>query len=253
MIYRINSRSNPKVKNLLQERHEYFFFEGEKLIGDILTRGIPIFRLIVHEKQEEKIQHFKNRVEEIWMVNESVLKKISNLKDRSDFMAVVRIGKSKINFGRADVVLVLDNIQDPANAGTIFRCASAFGVRFIALTGAGVKPTNPKFLRAAQDSVFDVNVQSFADLDTLIKKSRIRNFNIYLTSSRTVGNMMAIPDIELPCLVVIGSEGRGLDPQLFERYPSISLPQSRRVDSLNAGVAACIIMYEIRKIQTEKS
>lgn len=247
MIYRIRSRSNPKVKAFLKERDEYFIFEGEKLIADILARDIPVVRLIVHENQEEGIRLFQGRVGEIWLVNESVLQKLSTLKDRSDFMAVVRIGKTKINFAKADVVAVMDNIQDPANAGTIFRCASAFGIRFIALTGAGVKPNNPKFLRTAQDSVFDVNFQSFADLDTLIKKSQIRSFSIYLTSARRPQNMVDIGAVRAPCLVVFGSEGRGLDPRLFERYPSIRLPQTRQVDSLNAGVAACIIMYEIRK------
>jgi len=248
VIYRISSRSNPKVKSLAGDRDEFFFFEGEKLVMDILSKGVPVTKLVVRNHLEEMVMKFSHLCEEIWFVNEQVLDKLTTLKDTPEYLAVVDVGRYKINFSKADIVIVLDNIQDPANAGSVFRCASAFGIDYIALTGSSVKPENPKFLRAAQTSVFDIKFQVFPDLDALLKKSEIHNFNVYLTSSISAVNAIPIKKVNSPCLIVIGNEGRGVAPELFEKYPAIRLSQTKRIDSLNAGVSACIIMYELRRM-----
>lgn len=215
---------------------------------DILAKGIQVSTLIVANQYEELANRYRRLCDEIWLVNEPVLKKLTTLKNTPDFLAVVDVGRNKINFSKADIVIVLDNVQDPANAGSVFRCASAFGIDYIALTGSSVKPENPKFLRAAQTSVFDVKFQTFPDLNTLLKKSEVRTYNVYLTSSSNTVNTIPIKKVIPPCLIVIGNEGQGVAPELFDKYPAIRLSQTKRIDSLNAGVSACIIMYELRRI-----
>jgi tRNA G18 (ribose-2'-O)-methylase SpoU len=148
----------------------------------------------------------------------------------------------------AQTILILDNIQDPANTGTIFRCASAFGISNIAFTGNCVKPNNRKFLRGCQGSILDINHQSFPSLNDLLKKSEIRNYNIYLTSSKKSHRTLDVEQINFPSLIIIGNEGSGLSEDLFLKYPSLKIPQKPTIESLNAGVSACIIMYEISKL-----
>jgi len=143
------------------------------------------------------------------------------------------------------VVIGLDSIQNPANVGTIFRCAAAFGINAVALAGISVNLNNSKFLRAAQDSFFKVDYQRFGDVEALIREAEAANFNIYLTSSHDSSNVIAPHHIESPCLILFGNEGKGLDKELFERYPSVKIPQEAEVESLNVGVSACIIMYEV--------
>ncbi|MCK4763684.1 MAG: RNA methyltransferase [Candidatus Aminicenantes bacterium] len=249
MIYRITSRSNQKVKELLKERDrdDCFIFEGEKLVRDILKRDMETWKLIVNSKKEDELDISGKTIHETWYVNETVLKKISSLKDTPDFIAVLKIKKRRVNLNKDRIIVVLDNVQDPGNAGSIFRCAAAFGIDSIALTGACVKPNNPRFLRAAQASFFEVDFQGFADIDTLIKKATAKNYNIYLTSSRSMKRSTVPGEVKFPCLLVFGNEGQGLDEELFTRFPALTIPQEKSVESLNVGVSACIIMYEMTK------
>jgi TrmH family RNA methyltransferase len=246
MIYRINSRSNQRVKDLIKKRDQFFFFEGEKLVRDILDMGIEISILIVNEKKEKQLSiPGETVVKETWLVSESVLEKISSLKEKPDFIAILEWQEKPVDFRQSSVVIGLDSIQDPANVGTVFRCAAAFGIDAIALTGISVNLNNSKFLRAAQDSFFKVDYQRFDDVETLIREAEAANFNIYLTSSHDSTYVIAPHHIESPCLILFGNEGKGLDKALFERYPSVKVPQKDKVESLNVGVSACIIMYEV--------
>lgn len=248
MIYRIGSRTNQKIKNLLKERDKLFFFEGEKLVKDILNRDVRVSKLIVNERREKDLNILGEGVDDIWYVNEPVLRRISSLKEKTDFIAVLEIEKQKIDFDNIRVVIAMDNVQDPANAGTVFRCAAAFGIDSVVFTGSGVKPTNSKFLRAAQDSFFNVNFDNYKDIETLITKLEIRNFNIYLTSSKKTQGTIDVNQVSFPCLIILGSEGEGLNEALFKEYKSIRIPQTNKVESLNVGVCACIFMYELMNL-----
>lgn len=246
MIYRINSRSNQRVKDLIKKKDQYFFFEGEKLVRDILGKGIEISLLIVNKTKENQLPiPGETVVRETWVVSETVLEKISSLKEKPDFVAVLAWQEKPVDFRQSSVVIGLDGIQDPANVGTIFRCAAAFGIDAIALTGISVNLNNSKFLRAAQDSFFKIGYQRFKDVEALIREAEAADFNIYLTSSHDSTYVIAPHHIESPCLVLCGNEGKGLDQALFERYPSVKVPQKNNVESLNVGVSACIIMYEV--------
>lgn len=248
MKIRIDSRSNSKLKVLLSEKDDYYIFEGEKLVKDVLKKNIKISKLIITNGNESFLDELNNDINEIWIVSEQVMKKISDVKDFSGFVVFIKIIKSRINFSLAQTVFVLDNIQDPANAGTILRCASAFGVQNIVFTGNCVKQNNRKLLRGSQGAILDINHQSFSDLNDLLKKSDIRNFNIYLTSSRSYARTLDVEQINFPCLIIIGNEGKGLAEDYFLKYPSLKIPQKSSIESLNAGVSACIIMYELGKL-----
>ena len=250
-IHRITSRTNPRVKDLLDKKDHYFFFEGEKLVGDILQRGMKINILVIHETKENRLSIPAGNVKETWYVNESVLKKLSSLKETPDFIAVLEMEEKHIDFRRAKVIIALDSIQDPANAGTVFRCAAAFGVDAVAFSGACVKPTNPKFLRAAQDAFFEVPFQHFETIKDLVGKAEKTGLNIYLTSSHDIPGAVGIigpEQVRFPCLVLFGNEGQGLPEAFFLRYPALRVSQTDKVESLNVGVSACIIMHELRKL-----
>lgn len=243
MIVRIRSRSNRKVKDLIKKREQFLFFEGEKLVKDILQKGMKVNILVVHEEKEFLIP--EKTVKDTWYVNDSILKKLSTLKEKPDFIAVLELEEEAIDFRETKVIIALDNIQDPANAGTVFRCAAAFGIDSIAFSGACVKPTNAKFLRAAQDAFFDIHFQHFETAAALLEKAGKASFHIYLTSSHDTKQTLNPRQVQFPCLILFGNEGKGLDPALFDRYPSIKIPQSDKVESLNVGVSACIVMYEL--------
>jgi TrmH family RNA methyltransferase len=248
MIYRIHSRTNQRVKDLIKNKNRYFVFEGEKLVNDILGRGAAISVLIIDGQKEGQVDIPAGvSIEETWYVSGPVMEKISSLKTRPGIIAVLELKETPIDFKRSRVIIGLDGIQDPGNVGSIFRCAAAFGIGAIALAKDCVSLNNPKFLRAAQDSIFAVAHQRFPGIDALIRAALEAepSLNIYPTSSRHAQNTLTPGQIEFPCLVLLGGEGQGLPEHLFEQYASIKIRQTDKVESLNVGVSACIIMYEI--------
>jgi tRNA G18 (ribose-2'-O)-methylase SpoU len=246
-IYEITSRSNQRLKELVKCKDKYYFFEGEKLVSDILRRNLPINILVIQDKGKNLISIKDKNVNQVWYVNENVMTKISSFKEKSELMAVVDIKIKEVNFNNTKIIVALDSIQDPANAGTVFRCAYAFGVDTVVFTGNSVTPKNPKFLRAAQHSFLDLNWQYFNHLDALIEKALNFNFNIYPTTSHLMHNTLESNDIRFPALILLGNEGSGLDKGLFEKFPPVRIAQRDKIESLNVGISGCIIMHELSK------
>ncbi|MCU0285857.1 MAG: RNA methyltransferase [Acidobacteria bacterium] len=252
MILRITSRSNQRVKDLLEKKDHYYFFEGEKLVKDVLRTRQEINILVIHESKENRLDIPTGQVKELWYVNDNVLKKISSLKETPDYIAVLELKESPIDFHQARTIIALDNIQDPANTGTIFRCAAAFGIDAVAFSGACVKTNNPKFLRAAQNAFFEIRFQHFEKIQQLVEAAEKAGLNIYLTSSHDIpGSPGSLQpgQAQFPCVILFGNEGQGLPDEFFLRYPVLRISQTDKVESLNVGVSACIIMYELKKLQ----
>lgn len=243
----IFSRSNRQLREFLDRKERIYLLEGEKLVCDVLSRPIPVQKLIVLADAENRFYPAPDRVEEIWVVNRPVMEKISDLKDIPECAVAFSELERPIDFSRERTVIGLDNIQDPANLGTIFRCASAFGIDAIALTGAGVNPRNTKFIRTAQTSLLDLRFQSFPEPAELVDLARENHRHLYLTAAGRARVAIRPDQVEDPCLIFFGNEGHGLDGDWLNSFPVIRLPQNPRIDSLNVGISACIVMYELQK------
>ena len=150
-IEEITSRHNPRIKSLLQdEKEKYLIFEGEKLVLDLIREKIPIQTLISTNLSKHQISSNFNSdlINNIWIVSPLVMKKLSRLKTPPQLIAVVKKKKQKSSkWDKQNAVFVFDNIQDPANAGTVFRSSAAFGVDTVIFTGKSVEFNNRKFLR----------------------------------------------------------------------------------------------------------
>ena len=114
-------------------------------------------------------------------------------------------------------------------------------------TGKSVEINNRKFLRTAQNSFFKVNFQYYQNLSIFLEKIGTKSIPIYLTSSGP-SNKYNKPDmVSSPCVIIFGNEGRGLESSVLSQYPIIKIPQTNQIESLNLGVSASILMYEILK------
>ncbi len=247
--HNIDSSSNPKIKELLKRVKKYYLFEGEKLVTDIINKRIKIDHLLVNKSNEVFINNIEDwrKISNLYVVNQRILKKFSNLKSVPDFIALVNLKPEKINFNKVDKLFVLFDIQDPANAGNIFRCASAFDIKNVIFTKESVKPNNPKFIRVAQNSLLDIKFNRFESFDELLNVLNEKGFNIYLTSSHKTNRTIDITKVKKPFAIVIGNEGKGVDEKYFLQYKSIRIYQTKNIESLNAGISACILMYELFK------
>jgi RNA methyltransferase, TrmH family len=144
------------------------------------------------------------------------------------------------------LVIVLDGVQDPGNAGAIARAAEAFGATGLIFVKGTVSPFHPKTLRASAGSLFRVPLVSGIDVSLALAALEQYRVAVYAAMPFT-GSQQLAGDIELhrACAVVIGSEGRGVSPELREIAKDVAIP-TVGVESLNAAVAASILLYEAR-------
>jgi RNA methyltransferase, TrmH family len=140
-------------------------------------------------------------------------------------------------------LLVVAGLQDPGNLGTILRSAEAFGAAGAVLGEGTVSVYNSKVVRASAGSVFRLAALK-ADMKAVIEKLRTRGIRLVATSSHK-GTSLPQANLNRQIAIFIGNEGAGLDKKLISEMDElIMIPHSPRVESLNAGIAASIILYE---------
>jgi TrmH family RNA methyltransferase len=146
----------------------------------------------------------------------------------------------------AGPLLAVAGIQDPGNLGTILRSAEAFEAAGVILGEGTVSPFNSKVIRASAGSVFRLPIVQ-AKLEEAIAQLRERGVRLLATSSHK-GTALTEAKLSGPLAIFIGSEGAGLPREVIARMDDfIAIPHSPQVESLNAGVAASIVLYEVAK------
>jgi RNA methyltransferase, TrmH family len=143
-------------------------------------------------------------------------------------------------------LLVIAGVQDPGNLGTILRSAEAFGAKGVLLGEGTVSAYNSKVVRASAGSLFRVMLAKVS-LTEAIDKMRARAIRLVATASH---KGVPLPEAKLSgqVAVFVGNEGAGLDKKLLGQMDElITIPHSDRVESLNAGVAASIVLYEVSR------
>jgi TrmH family RNA methyltransferase len=146
----------------------------------------------------------------------------------------------------AGPLLVIAGVQDPGNLGTILRSAEAFGAGGAVLGDATVSPFNPKVVRASAGSVFRLPLVRAKMSDALVRL-REHGLRLVATSSHK-GKPIHQAKLSGPLAIFVGSEGAGLARDLMAQMDEVvAIPHSDKVESLNAGVAASILLYEIAR------
>jgi len=144
-------------------------------------------------------------------------------------------------------IVVAIGLQDPGNLGTILRSAEAFGSAGVMLGEGTVSLYNSKLIRASAGSVFRLPIvaaKTATALEAATAKLRTQSLRLIATSSHK-GTPLDQTDLTKPCAIFIGNEGSGLPrPVIAKMDETISIPHSPRVESLNAGVAAGVVLYE---------
>ncbi len=258
-MIQINSTKNPLIKQIKslyrkKERRDkgLFIVEGIKIIEEIIDKGYP-FRNIVYtdsllknsdgREMFSKIDNIKNLIH----VPENVFKEISDTESPQGILAVVNIEINKIddlNINQTKILLYLDRVQDPGNMGTIIRTADAFDVDGIIISEGCVDPYNPKVARATMGSIFRVPLYFVDNGIFEIKKLKSKGINIYSSSLIASVDIDKV-DFKKNAVVVIGNESSGVSSEIYDLSDKlIKIPMLGDSESLNAGVAASIIMYE---------
>lgn len=255
----IGSRSNSQIKNikLLQKKsrarkkQEAFVIEGIKMLEESRVEGNLIMSYLsqtfYNKKQEEEADFFDNLPYKV--IEDSAFKEITETSTPQGVLAIVKAPKYNLQdiIKSSNKLLLLEDIQDPGNLGTMVRAAEGAGFHGIILSKNSVDMLNPKVIRSTMGSLYRIPyiyVDNFQETLHIIKKNDTRIFAAYLRGGYDY-DQVDYPD---KCAILIGNESSGLQEQTAEIADFyVKIPMKGKVESLNAGVAAAIIMYEARK------
>ena len=244
----ISSVNNNLVKETVKlQQKKYrnqsskFLLEGYKAIKEAFDAGIKLENIFVDKKHLEDYNFAKNIVIETC---ENVLKKLSTTESAPEAVAV---GYQKIYdkniLTNTQKVILLENIKDLGNLGTIIRSAVAFGVDAIILYGESVEIYNPKSVRASVGNLWKIPIIHIKDFEEL--KKDFENYERIATLPRST-NLLKNFKIQNPCLIMFGSEADGLSENLIKfSTNSIKIEMAKTVESLNLASSVSIITYQL--------
>ncbi|MCB9201867.1 MAG: RNA methyltransferase [Flavobacteriales bacterium] len=224
-------------KKKFRQKYNLFVCEGNKIIKELIKSDYNIENIYCTQKSKENINF-----SDINLVEENEIRKISFLTNPSDSLAVVRIPESKLIQSKK-IQLILDDIQDPGNLGTIIRLCDWFGIEQIICSNNTVDVYNPKVIQASMASFLRVNV-FYTDLQEFLKKSKIP-----IVSTAMQGESLYEFKVEEPCYIVLGNEGNGISEDVFSLSNSkITIPQfsnHQQTESLNVAMATSVILSQL--------
>lgn len=239
----ITSTNNDHIKELCKlndkkyrDASNTFLIETKHLVLEAFKAGI-IKELIL-----EKDELFPLDVPNVTYVTKQILKKLSKTTNPSNVMAVVEKIKEPDSIG--EKVLILDHIQDPGNLGTIIRSAVAFNIDTIVISPDSVDIYNPKVVRSNQGMMFHTNI-IITDTEKLIKELKEKDYKIIGTKV-TNGKDVKEASIYSHFALIIGNEGKGISDNIEKLCDEfLYIKMNDKCESLNASVAASILLYEI--------
>lgn len=252
----ITSKDNEFIKHLKKlkdkkYREEYgeFIVEGSKMIEEAINEKSKIKHIIVCDDCKVQSSFSKEFLYEIAKydciyVTEKVFSSITDVMNPQGILAVIDKTQNDtgINYDN-DLFLILDNIQDPGNMGTILRTADSINLKQILVKKGTADCFNPKVVRSTMGAIFRVNVIEFEDLTKVIKDLKKHKIKVYATDLAT---NKSIYDVEYnKTAIVIGNEANGVSKEILEvSDEKIKIPMLGKTESLNAGVATGVILYE---------
>lgn len=252
----ISSTSNSQVKQVIalqtkakvrREQHQ-FVVEGLRL-----TAEVPVDRLERLYVTQEFLQEHPEAVTSeqtlpYEVVTEQVLKAMSDTQNPQGILGVVRQQEYTIEEmcrgKKAPMLLILENIQDPGNLGTMMRTAEAAGVAGVVMSRDTVDIYNPKVVRSTMGAIFRLPFAYVDSLDGVMEQCKELGITTYAAHLGGRNNYDK-EDYSTGCAFLIGNEGNGLTEQLAEQADIlVKIPMAGKAESLNAGVAAAVLVYE---------
>ena len=247
---RITSRKNPllqQVKKLLSSRSEreeqgLFVADGTKLLAEAVKYWPGLEMVILSDGVEAELPRHVRKIR----LPGDVMESISPMKSPQGALFVCRLPQNTA-FEPEKGMLLLDGIQDPGNLGTILRTADALNVKAVLLEGCA-DPYSHKVVRASMGAVFRVPVVK-TDWEEAAAACRKAGIPVAVTAlSERAKDLRSAPVGDMA--VVIGSEGQGVRQEILQNADAeLIIPMNSHCESLNAAVAATIVMWQMRNAE----
>lgn len=241
----IVSNKNETVKKIKKLKHdnEFLFLDSPKTILEAINCGFKLLYSIIEDGKQEKFKSYVG--EKNIVVSREVFSNICSTVNSQGVCAIIKFFKKKFKPPLKNY-LVLDNVQDPGNVGTLIRSAVAFGFQDIYLIECA-NVTNEKVVRSTMGAIFKSNLYEISKIEFL------QNFkNSNLICGDINGKMLSETKLKFPLGIVVGNEGNGISNEILNYGESVAIEMNEGIESLNAGVAGSILMFESYKREKYK-
>lgn len=255
-MQKISSKDNELVKHIkklkdkkYRDLNNEYLVEGIKIIKEAIEEKANIKKIIICEECEKMEAISKDLMYEVAKfeciyVTENVFKTMTDVSNPQGILAV--IGKNndekQIDYTQ-DIIVALDDLQDPGNLGTILRTVDSIGLNQILVSKGTADAFNPKVVRSTMGAIFRVKIIECENLETTLKEAKKHHFKTVVTSLQTDNS---IYDIDYKKkVVIIGNEANGVEKSIQDGADEkVKIPMLGKTESLNASIAAGVVMYE---------
>ena len=252
----ITSKDNELIKHIRKlkdkkyrdESNEYVV-EGVKLVEEAVKENAKIKQIIICDDCEKNSYIPQEMMYEIAKyecisVSDKIFNIITQVTNPQGIMAIIEKNaqNAKIDYTQ-DIIVVLDDVQDPGNLGTILRTVDSIGLNQIIVSKGTADAFNSKVVRSTMGAIFRIKIIEVENLAQAIKEMRKHHFKLMVTSLQTKNS---IYDIDFnKKIIVIGNEANGVSKEIQDMADEkAKIPMLGRTESLNASVAAGVVMYE---------
>lgn len=261
-LKRLTSGQNERfkwLKNLMhrkyREREGLFILEGERLVSHALQMGIMPLALFF---RVDKVELFTNRLSRVvealeeaipcYCLDDKLFNEVSDTMHSQGLIGVFKQGAIGNGIRPSRHIVVVDQIQDPGNLGTLLRTCDAFGLNQVYLMKGTVDPFSQKVLRSTMGSIFNLALYQNRTLEDLValKDQGYRLVSTALARSIPLDELSIDPALALA--ICFGNEGRGVSDAVLDMSDTcIKIPMRGGAESLNVATAAAVVLYHIQR------
>lgn len=257
-MQRIDSKQNATIKRLVslktakgRKTNNQYPIEGARLVREAAEMDMPLDVLAVEEDAVDAygdiIQYAQGLNVPVLMVPDSIMDRLCDTTNPQGIYAALPLPDNRLDAG-AKRILALDGVSDPGNMGTMLRSAAAFGIADVLVGEGCVDVFSPKCVRAGMGAHFRLRFQLPDDLAEILDAYKCRGYDIIGAS---VDGDETLPALKDTIVCVIGSEAHGLSDSVMARCTSLyRIPMTAQIESLNAAVAAGILMFQCHSKQS---
>lgn len=251
----IKSRDNPLIKDaaaLVSDKKArkntgLFVAEGARLCSEAAKSGAEVLRVFITEEAEKRYpEYVKGLLEttkEVFYITESVAEKISDTKSPQGVFAVCRFLGKEPDLSKEGVFVLLSELQDPGNIGTVLRTCEAMDVKGVFLCSCA-DVLSPKVLRSSMGCLFRLPVKVCQSTEETVSVLKSKGVTTYASALSTKAKLLTETKFEKRSCVLIGNEGNGLSEETISLCDNtVMIPMPGKAESLNAASAAAILIY----------
>lgn len=252
----ITSKENDFVKHVKKLRDKKYrdienkyVIEGIKLVAEAIQEKASIQQIILCDDCEKNAAIPKDLMYEIAKyeciyVTEKIFKYLSEVQTPQGILAIIEKNNQEVQIDYSqDIIVALDDIQDPGNLGTILRTVDSIGLTQILVSKGTADAFNPKVVRSTMGAIFRIKIIEYEDLKQTLREIKKHKFKIVVSSLQTQNTIYDITYHKK--VIVIGNEANGVEEEIQKLADEkIKIPMLGKAESLNASVATGIILYE---------